>query len=211
MLMILSHPTDKPGGELEGCVYSSSQNSEESCVLIGTVHLAKGELFLVSSQYEDAAKRAIHGGDLFQNSVMGFFCIMIETFHRALALYFMARKTRKGKYRTLANKLRRRIEKWGKAGNPNVAHYIPFLKAEHLALVGKVNEAAKQYQIAISLASTDGHLLHAALSSERYSEFLFQQRIQQQHEARDRLKDSIRFYREWGALGKARSLQARCD
>lgn len=122
----------------------------------------------------------------------------------------MARKTKQRKYKTGANKLQLKLEKMQKAGNPNLEHYIAFLEAEKMALAGKLNEASEQYQQAIKMASANGHLLHEALANERYSDFLSQVQ-KQQEEASFRMKEAIRLYEEWGAIGKTRILQAQLD
>ena len=94
----------------------------------------------------------------------------------------------------------------GKKGNPYVKHYVPFLKAEQVALASSWNEASEHYQKAISLASENGHLLHAALSSERYSEFLSELLNEQQEES-CRLKESIQLYKN----GELSTKQERHD
>ncbi|KAL3933730.1 MAG: hypothetical protein SGBAC_010266 [Bacillariaceae sp.] len=209
-LLLISDASNPPLTVLEGDIYRHTRDDDKSSVHQATSHLAKGEMDLLSCTYEAVAGRSIAKGDFFEKAALSFFMIMIETFHRALCLYFVARKTKKRKYRSYANKLRRRIEKWGRSGNPNVSHYVPFLKAEQMALAGRLNEASEHYQQAIALASEDGHLLHAALSSERYSEFLIAV-MKQKKEGRYRLNESIRLYREWGAVGKVLNLLVKSD
>jgi hypothetical protein len=61
----------------------------------GARYLAKGELGLLSCSYEVVAERSIAKGDFFEKAALSFFLIMIETFHRALCLHVVARRTRK--------------------------------------------------------------------------------------------------------------------
>ncbi|CAJ1939673.1 unnamed protein product, partial [Cylindrotheca closterium] len=210
LLHLISDASILQPADLEGDIYSNAEDEDKSAVHDATVHLATGELRLLSCNYDVVAEKSIAKGDFFDKLVLSFFMIMIETFHRALCLYFVARKTKKRKYRIHANKLRRRIEKWENKRNPNVKHYVPFLEAEQMALNGSWNESSEYYQKAITLASEDGHLLHAALANERYAELL-SDFLKQQQEASYRLNESIRLYKEWGAVGKVLNLQARRD
>lgn len=171
----------------------------------GFVHFAEGEL-LTYLKPEEAADRAIKFGNKFAKLTPSLCLGMIETFHRGVALYTMARKTRKRKYKIHANKIRKTIKTWLHAGNPNVEHYSLFLEAEHAALNRAFSRSAKLYVEAISLASRMEHLQHAALFNERYADFLLDERDDPER-ATYYLDEAIRLYEQWGATRKIEMLQ----
>lgn len=121
----------------------------------------------------------------------------------------MARKTKKRKYKTRAVKIRRTIKQWIKDGNPNVEHYDFLMDAEHFSLKSNEYDMAHDfYQRAIGSACRLGHLHHSALCNERYADFLLNSRSDKTA-ALYRLSESIRFYEEWGAVGKVNELKRR--
>ena len=79
--------------------------------------------------YERAASLSLQVGDDFGKALPAEHLGMMETCHRCLALYAMARRTKKRKYKNPANRLRKRIQSWTKQGNLNVKHYLCFLNA----------------------------------------------------------------------------------
>jgi hypothetical protein len=132
---------------------------------------------------------------------------MIETFHRGVALYIMARKTKKRKYKTHASKIRKTVKTWVKAGNPNVEHYDLLLDAEHAALNKSSYDCAeKLYLEAIELASRMGYLHHAGLFNERFADFLHHKRRDAEKSVHF-LNEAIRFFEQWGATKKVKMLK----
>ncbi|CAJ1970138.1 unnamed protein product [Cylindrotheca closterium] len=166
------------------------------------------DLFLFFGDLEQAADLAVRIEGNFRRTSPNYFVEMFETFHCAVALYGMARKTKKRKYKRLAIKLRHRITKWLHRGNPNVHHYVLFLQAEQAAVDGNTDTANKGFQEAVRLAGRTGHLHHAALFNERYSDFL-RHNMKDGENAAFRMQEAIRFYGEWGADGVVRALSAR--
>eukprot|EP00980_Cylindrotheca_fusiformis_P027509 scaffold20794_cov117-Cylindrotheca_fusiformis.AAC.1 len=191
--------------ELEGEIFSSKSFDGRSAVHEATVHLVQGEL-LIFTDFEMAAERAIESGDKFEKLVPAIFPAMIETFHRAVALYASARRTKKRYCRVHANKLAKRIEKWMKSGNPNVKYYHLFLSAEKAALNKKFDAAEENYKKAIVLTEQTGYMHHAGLCNERYADFLLQEKDDKVG-AKYRLSEAIRFYETWGAVGKTEKLK----
>eukprot|EP00980_Cylindrotheca_fusiformis_P020475 scaffold7525_cov142-Cylindrotheca_fusiformis.AAC.1 len=133
MLNLASAPALADSHKLEGRIFSAWAFDGDSALQLATIHLCQGEL-LVFYDIEAAATRAIKHGDKLEKLSLSIFHNMFETFHRAIALFAMARRTKKRKYRTNANKLARRIEGWLRSGNPNVGHYHMALLAEQAAL-----------------------------------------------------------------------------
>lgn len=191
---------------LEGEIFSASNFKGTDTVALAFVHLMQGELLLFFD-IDKAADRALEFEDKFSRDAPAMFLGIMETFHRAVALYAMARKTRKRRYKQQAKILRRRIEKWLDDGNPNVKHYEIFLNAEQAALDNRVDLADTRYRRAIVYAARTGHLHHTALFNERYAQFL-QDVKGDENEASHRIHEAIRFYREWGAFAKASELQS---
>eukprot|EP00980_Cylindrotheca_fusiformis_P016426 scaffold4897_cov129-Cylindrotheca_fusiformis.AAC.3 len=205
LLNLVTSPALEDSHKLEGDIFSAESFTGTELVHIATVHLCQAEL-LVFYDIEAAATRAIEEGDKFERLSPGVFHIMFETFHRAMALFAMARRTKKRKYKSHAYNLAKRIEGWARSGNPNVGHYHMALLAEQAALNKKYNLAEEKYKNAIILAAKTGHMHHAALINERYSEFLREER-RDEHESKYWLGEAIRFYKEWGAFGKVESLK----
>jgi len=207
ILNLTNHPTTGTGEahELEGEIFSSKSFTGKNVIHVATIHFLEGELLLFAD-YQAAAQRAIKGGDKFVKLFPGMMSGMIETFHRAIALYVLARQTGKRKYRTQANRLRKTIEKWHNGGNPNVVHYHYLLSAENAALTNKHAVAEEMYKKATAMAARTGHLHHAGLCNERYADFLLHQ-LSNEEEAKYYLAEAIRYYEEWGATGKVASLK----
>ncbi|CAJ1956545.1 unnamed protein product [Cylindrotheca closterium] len=190
--------------ELEGSIFSRKRDSVSTAPLQATLHFLEGELLILSNM-DLAAQRALRDGDKYQKLGPGVFLGMIEMFHRGIALFAAARRHKKRKYRTNANKIRKTVKQWIKDGNPNVEHYDLLLDAEHAALSSKTYaKAHKLYQASIESAIKIGHLMHSGLCNERYADFLL-------HTCSDgavhRMTEAIRFYGEWGAVGKVNQLK----
>ena len=134
--------------------------------------------------------------------------VKLKTFNSRLqvALFAMARKTKRFKYIRAAYRVRKKIVSWAKSGNPNVKHYECFLEAEHTALKGKKSAAKVKYEAAIRKAARTGHLHHAALFNERFADFL-QHDVSDEEESSYRLNEAILWYEEWGAKRKVEMLK----
>eukprot|EP00980_Cylindrotheca_fusiformis_P012095 scaffold2923_cov121-Cylindrotheca_fusiformis.AAC.5 len=205
MLNLATFPATEDLHRLEGDIFSAESFTGTETVHRAMVHMLQGEL-LVFYDIEAAAKRAIKDGDKFAEMAPGNFQNMLETFHRAIALFATARRTRKRKYRSQADKLASRIEGWVRSGNPNVRHYHASMKAEQAALSKKYDRAEENYKNAIVLAAKTGHMHHAALINERYAEFL-REELSDEEESKHWFGEAIRFYEEWGAFGKVELLK----
>jgi predicted ATPase len=195
---------------LKGDIYDSeafaSQNAGPSRRLY--LGMITSELLIFFGEFERAAEMALARGSIFATLFPGHIICMMETFHRGLALYVMARKTKKRKYKKPAKQIRKLIKTWIQRGNPNVKQYYLLLSAEHAALRKEYKDANVLYQKAIVLAGRTGHLHHAALFNERYAEFLLEE-LSDEEEALYRIEEAIRFYREWGAIRKVGTLIER--
>ncbi|CAJ1947917.1 unnamed protein product [Cylindrotheca closterium] len=208
MMLDMQRTLQPSTNQLEGEIFSRSKDNEQSPVHRGTVHLCEGELMIFCGDYESAATRAIKKAGKYEKALPGFFMIMIETFHRAVALYAMAQKTKRLKYRSRADAIRKTMMKWMKRGNPNVVYFVEFLTAEHYALASKLDKAEEHYRKSIVFTARTGYLHHSGLFNERYADFLLSKR-KDVNEAKYRLEEAIRYYEEWGATGKVQQLKDR--
>ena len=130
-----------------------------------------------------------------------------DAYHRAAVLYAAAIQTKQRKYKGAAKKVKSKIEKWKAKGNPNVLYYCLHLNAEQAALDKKFDKADKLYQEAIESVTKLKHLHHCAFIRERYADFLERDRGMVE-ESKQWLKESIDYYKEWGAEGRAEVLEA---
>ncbi|KAL3941502.1 MAG: hypothetical protein SGBAC_004148 [Bacillariaceae sp.] len=137
--------------------------------------------------YEAGAKVALDIGDAYDTARKNASQVMTANFMRGVALYAMARSTRKRKYLRHANRVRAKIGGWLKAGNPNVSHFYPFLSAEQAAF--------------------DGHIQYAALANERYASYC-RHELGDEDESMFRIGEAIRYYKEWGADAKVAKLRS---
>eukprot|EP00980_Cylindrotheca_fusiformis_P027458 scaffold20461_cov117-Cylindrotheca_fusiformis.AAC.21 len=209
ILNLVTTPVSEDAHKLEGAIFSAEGFTGEDTVNLSSIYFWQGEL-LVFYDLEAAANRAIKDGDKFAKLSCGSFNNMQETFHRAIALFAMARRTRKRKYRAHANKLANRINSWVRSGNPNVRHYHIAISAEQAALRKKYDLAEESYKSAISLSARTGHMHDAALINERYAAFLHEE-LSDEQESKYRLGEAIRFYEAWGAFGKVESLKKQLE
>ncbi|CAJ1941081.1 unnamed protein product [Cylindrotheca closterium] len=168
--------------------------------------LANYILMVYSSDFEEAAKLSLTKGGVYQNHFKMDSMGAYESFLRGVALFAMARKTKKRRYRNPAAKVLKYIAKLRKEGNPNVQPYFTLLSAEQAALNKDTGRAKKLYQETIVYAAKTGQLNHAALSNERYSDFLLNE-LHDSQEAKYRMDEAIRFYEDWGAYAKADRLK----
>ncbi|KAL3938239.1 MAG: hypothetical protein SGBAC_006816 [Bacillariaceae sp.] len=230
MLLNLTTISSNDSTELEGDVFSKSKEGKVDKANLPNITFAEGELHFFSGDYVAAAKRALKVGEGFERGVGAHFMLFIgkssgevatfqstneslnfkwiETYHRAAALYAAAIQTKQWKYKGAAKKLRNKIAKWEKMGNPNVKYYVQHLNAEQAVLEKKFDDADRLYKDAIETVIALKHLHHAGFIHERYADFL--ERDQGiVDESKKQLKESIRHYKEWGAEGRVKMLESR--
>ncbi|CAJ1943341.1 unnamed protein product [Cylindrotheca closterium] len=200
--------------KLKGTIFDAETFVPERPAQRGFIELAKLELFVFLGDYEQAAELALDAGGVAKGAP-GHFLGMIEIFHRGVALYAMARKTKKRKFIKAADNIKSTVDKWAEQKNPNTQHYIMLLNAEQASLQKtKHTQADDQYRKAIALAARTGHIHQAALFNERYADFLFHRKTKTEHEyeafqdlAEHHANEAIRLYRNWGAFAKVHMLE----
>lgn len=193
--------------KLKGAIFDCDEFVGTTSLHAAVFNLSQMDLLVFFGDFEKAADLAIEVGDAFEKAFPGFLLGMIEKFHRGVALYAMARRTKKLKYKRRAARILKTIESWIDNGNPNVKHFHSLLSAEQAALNKDYKRAESLYQDAIRSAARNGSLHHAALSNERYGDFL-RYEMKDEEEAKYRTTEAIRFYRLWGAQAKVDMLTA---
>ena len=166
----------------------------------------KLQLYVWFGEHERAAELAISKGDSFMKASPGSCLCYTDNFMRGIALFQMARETKKVEYKKHARLVLKQICKWVEKGNPNVVHHKALLEAEMAALLGKKDKARKQYENATMTASRRGFIQDAAMANERYGEFLLNDTLDRE-EAAYRLENAVKLYKEWGAHAKVDSLR----
>lgn len=209
MILNLSDPScENPTVHL-GKIYSDRREDHKgNLVHLADKLVAEGELVFWHEDYEVSAQRALKVGETHAKIGPAIFLNQIESFHRAAALYAAAIKTKKRKYRSAANKIRKRLGKLVQYGNTTVHYYHMFLTAEQLSLEKRVREAQMKYEQAIMVVGRLGHLHHLGLLNERYSDFLSRD-LSLEKESRFHLEKAIGYYMEWGAVHKVQALESR--
>ncbi|KAL3939929.1 MAG: hypothetical protein SGBAC_005438 [Bacillariaceae sp.] len=209
MLLNLNDPSCSSPSVHLGKIYSDTKNDHKgNLIQLSDVVVAEGELVFWHEDYEVSAQRALKVGETHAKIAPAVFFNQIESFHRAVALYAAAIKTKKSKYKRAGNKIRKRIAKLTRYENTTIQYYYMFLTAEHLALEKKHKEAGMKYEQALQAVGKLDHFHHLGLFNERYSDFL-RRDFKSAKESRYRLEQAIGYYRQWGAVHKVKALESR--
>ena len=192
--------TYKNPSVLFGKIYTErNEDHEWTPVQFSDKIVAEGEIVFWHEDYEVSAKRALEIGEIYAKLAPVNSWNLIESFHRGVALYDVALRTKQRKYKRAANGIRKRMESWAKYGNTTIQYFSLLLTAEQLALEKKHDEAKLKYEEALEGVGKLGHLHHLGLVNERYSEFLLKE-LSMEEESRSRLEESLRYYKEWGLV-----------
>jgi histidine kinase len=205
---------------LRGDVMVDSQkiydvDDDQGPILLAVYKALQSRLCVIFGEHEKGAALAlgVPRDDLLSKVAIGHPLIMGDTFTRGVCLFAMARKTKRRKFARRAKEIRLLIKSWGDQGNPDVRHYLALLDAEMAALKGKIQTAEKHFQDAVITAARGGFIHDAALASERYGEFLLNDKPQpcelDKREASYRFGEAVKYYSDWGADSKVASLQNR--
>ena len=164
-------------------------------------------MFAYLGDYEKGATYAIQYGDMYLSKSPGAITAQGEVFSRGVCLYAMARKSKKSIYKKYGRRVRATIQRWVDQGYVNGNHHLRLLIAEDLALDRRqLDAASKAYQEAISIAARSGYLKDVGLINERYADFLLLT-MEDREQAAFRLKESIRYYSDWGSVCKVERLR----
>lgn len=208
MILNLQMPFSESSKKLEGEYFSPSLETTETPLHLAAKNFCSGELLLFFGDHEARAERLMEEekGNTLSGILPGFFFGNIDVFHIGIVWFDMARKHKgKRKYRSKALKIKNIISKWATAGGPNVQHYDQMLSAEMAVLEKKYDLAEQFYKDAIVGAARIGCLHHAALFNERFAEYQLE-RCSDKENSKYYMKQAIKYYRDWGANGKAEEL-----
>jgi hypothetical protein len=207
------------GSVLRGDVLVDSQKihsvDDHDPLLLAFYKALQTQLYVIFGEHEKGASLALGltRDQLLSKVTCGYPITMGDTFNRGVCLFAMARKTKKRKYARRAKAIRSQIKSWVNQGNPDVRHYLALLDAEMAALSGKIQSAEKYFQDAVITAARGGFVHDAALASERYGEFLLNDKPQpcelDKQEALYRFGEAVKYYSDWGAVSKVESLQTK--
>ncbi|CAJ1957596.1 unnamed protein product [Cylindrotheca closterium] len=208
MLVNLIDPSCENPNVHIGKIYTNTEDHKGNLLHLGETIVVEGELAFWHEEYEVSANRALKVGETHAKTSPAIYLNQIESFHRAVALYAAAIKTKKGKYKRAANKIRKRMATLAKYENTTIQYYFMFLTAEHLTLQKKPKQARLKYEQALEAVGKLGHLHHLGLFNEHYSDFL-RRELSLQKESRYRLEQAIGYYGEWGAVHKVKALESK--
>lgn len=89
-----------------------------------------------------------------------------------------------------------------------MVHQLKLLDAEHFALHKKpVDDTKMLYCEGVRLSIRAGFIQDAALTSERFAEYLLE--VKDVDGASYQMGEAVRYYREWGALRKVSMLEEK--
>ena len=177
--------------------------------------LCKIILHTYIGEFEEAAQLAIVQGDRMLKESPGATFGMIDPYFRGLCLYAAAKYTGRASYKRHGNKARAMLQRWLKKGNPNIAHHLKLLDAEHSSCSIKsdpkdVEQVKKLYAEACQLASDMGFVQDAGMAYERYGEYLLTSSSFSKNDMEDaakQLANAVDCYARWGAAAKVKRLE----
>jgi GAF domain-containing protein len=156
-----------------------------------------------------AAERAVeHVQPHIANGAFGSYLLAVYYFYEAwtLGVSGSASRNRFSKASRLLRHRRKQLRAWCKTAPANFLSKLRFVEAERLRLAGRLDAAARSYELAIEEARAQSHFHEAALAHERAATLWLERgfsRIAGQH-----VRDAHSLYQHWGALGAAERLSA---
>ncbi|CAB9521070.1 expressed unknown protein [Seminavis robusta] len=175
---------------------------------------ASGELRLYETillgyfgEYARIADHVVDAGPDFLLKInMGQMTNPWDIYLKGVSCFATARQTGRKRYAKLGRIFRSKIKKWVDDGDSNIGHYLCLLDAEAMALQGDNSRATQLYETTILLAARSGLLHDAALASERAGDF-YLTILQDRDEARYRFREAVKYWTNWGAIGKVAVLE----
>ena len=173
------------------------------------VHLAKDRLFaaVIFGNLELAADIGYRCEKTICGVLHGQQAMIVSRFLTGLACFATASKTKgkRKKYIATGRRNLRLLQRWCNKGNPNVQHFVAFLRAEKSFCKGHHETALFRYRQAIALAARSGFNHDHALACERLA--CLHLAMGDTSIAKDVLNDAINLYEDWGARKKVLLLQ----
>lgn len=209
LMGLADNPTEMTGHAIpDAKAFECEIRSLESKTSLVIYQVLQTFLCSIFGEHERGAQLALDRGDAFFQVTAGCPQAMIDTFHRGVSLFDMARRTKKKKYKRAAKKTLSTMRKWSKQDNPNIVHTLTLLEAEQLVLKGDEKNASVKYEKSVTLSIRQGMLQDAAFACERYGEYLLNE-IKDEDKAMHYLRKSIGYYKDWGALAKVEQMNGK--
>ena len=159
--------------------------------------------------YEKCADYAVQAGNDVRKASPGGPIPVMDMCVCALSCYVMAQRSGKAKYKREAKRIHKTFNGWSKQGNPNIKHWKILFDAESAILRKKrKNIILQKYEPAVAIAMKGGYIHDAAIASERWGEYSLAV-LSDRKEASACLRQSLRLWREWGALGKVNKMKEK--
>ena len=180
--------------------------------LIATVQRMRLFLACYCGEYNVGATLAFDWGDLAIKLLPGHPINFVVLFASSLSCLAMARKTGKKRFLAKGKHFHRIVKHWSEkqaTHNPNCVHHEVLLEAEMAALANKRKAAYKLFESAVLLSGRRGMIHDQALASERFAEFCLEQN--DQDEAKYRIGEAMKLYKEWGARYKTGLLRSKFE
>ena len=134
------------------------------------------------------------------------------TMFEGVTAFAIARKSKglqKQKWRACGIRIAKKVRKWVSQGNPNCIQIAHLLAGEQYALDGKIEEAKRKYDTAISIARRHGLRNDVALASERAGEMYLD--VGDVEWGTHYIENARTEYKDWGAHGKVRQMLEKYD
>jgi histidine kinase len=143
-------------------------------------------------------------------AIMGFMLSAECNYYHSLIVAGMYPRVRSGERRRLIRclqKNQRQMKRWSDSCPQNFLHKYCLVRAEHLRILGKNQEAEVFYDKAINSARDNGYLHDEAVACELAA--VFAANRGRLNVARAYMSDACRLYRQWGATSKVHDLIVR--
>eukprot|EP00521_Asterionellopsis_glacialis_P000302 CAMPEP_0195254384 /NCGR_PEP_ID=MMETSP0706-20130129/5028_1 /TAXON_ID=33640 /ORGANISM="Asterionellopsis glacialis, Strain CCMP134" /LENGTH=187 /DNA_ID=CAMNT_0040307065 /DNA_START=39 /DNA_END=602 /DNA_ORIENTATION=+ len=134
------------------------------------------------------------------------------TMFEGVAAFAIARKSKglkRQKWRAYGNRIAKKVHKWVSQGNPNCIQIAHLLTGEQYAFDGKIEEAKRKYDTAMSIARRHGLRNDVAFSSERAGEMFLD--VGDLEWGAHYIGIACNEYRDWGAHGKVQQMLEKYD
>ena len=150
-----------------------------------------------------SARASLHAG-------IGMHAETLFHFHESLALLADAQESdglaRKSILRQVAGNLKK-LKRWADHAPMNHRHHWCLVEAERLRVIGRADDAMRNYEQAIDLARENGFIHEEALAYELAARF--HRQSDRDRLATHYLRQALQLYERWGAAGKVARIRAQ--
>jgi diguanylate cyclase (GGDEF)-like protein len=177
--------------------------------------LYKTKLLYLYGKYEEAGRTAANlekhikatFGTLIVSEHHFYYCMILTALLGRQDEDIPVRFLDKMQYKAVIRKYLPRMARWALLCPENFRHKHDLIRAEVMAVDGRIKEALAFYHSAIRGALRNGYIHEEALACERLS--VFYQRLDAREEARIFMQRAYQRYGQWGAAAKQEDLLDR--